>query len=62
MCGSKIMKKKITKCKVIKSKMPYELLDITLIDFSHMSSLNKIHVEWHNETNILVNINKDEND
>jgi hypothetical protein len=27
-----------------------------------MSSLNKIHVEWHNETNILVNINKDEND
>jgi intergrase/recombinase len=41
MCGSKIMKiEMITKCKVREFKMFYELLEITLIDFLHMSSLN----------------------
>jgi hypothetical protein len=41
MCGSKIMKiEMITKCKVKEFKMFYELLEITLIDFLHMSSLN----------------------
>jgi hypothetical protein len=50
-----------TKCKVIESKMPYEFLEITWIDFLHMSlSQNKIHVKWHNETNMFVNMNKDE--
>ncbi len=43
--------------------MPYEVLEIILIDFFNMSSLNKIHVKWHNETNLFVNINnKNEND
>jgi hypothetical protein len=55
-------KNNITKCKVIESKVPYELLKIILINFVHMSSLNKIYVKWHNETNMFVNMNKNEND
>jgi hypothetical protein len=42
--------------------MFYELLEITLIDFLHMSILNKIHAEWHNETSMFMHINEDEND
>jgi len=41
-------KKTITKCKVIEFKMFYELLEITMIDFLHMSSLNSCGVaQWN---------------
>jgi hypothetical protein len=42
--------------------MPFELLEPTPTTFLHTLLFNKIHVECHNETNMVVNVNKDKND
>jgi hypothetical protein len=50
----------VTKCKAIELRTPFEPLETTPTTFLHVMSLNKIHVEWHNEINMVVNIKKKE--
>jgi hypothetical protein len=52
----------VTKCKAIELRTPFESLETTPTTFLHVMSLNKIHVKWHNEINMVVNIKKKEND
>jgi hypothetical protein len=46
------------KCKTIESRTPFEPLETIPTIFLHIMSVNKIHVEWHNEINMVVNIKK----